>query len=740
MAKQEFLVEGMTCASCAAAIERAVSELVGVDEAVVNLATEKLAVLGDVEVEEVQKAVAAIGYQAISSSQVTDSQEKREALLQSKLYHRLIWSTLFTVPLFYLTMGAMVGLPLPQILSPDKQPMAYTLVNIGLTVPVMVLSRHIYQKGFKSLGQGHPTMDSLVALGTTAAFIYSAYGSYHIFQGHAHHVHHLYYESVAVILTLMTFGKYLESQSKGRTSQALKHLLQLSVKEAIALRNGEEVRLPVDEIVVGDELVLKPGEKVAVDGRILSGSSLLDESMLSGEPLPVEKAVGQQVFAGSINGAGYLTYRAEKVGADTLLSQIIQLVEEAQTKKPPIAKLAEQISAIFVPAVLVLATLTGLFWFFLMGKSLEFAMTTSLAVLVIACPCALGLATPTAVMVGTGLGAERGILFKSGSSLEIANQMQTLVFDKTGTLTLGKPVVKTIKAYTNIDDRKLLSWVASLEQQSEHPLAQAVVDKAKELAVPFLQVVDFTSLTGYGVAGKIDRKNLVLGNEKLMREHNVDLNKAEQDFLTMTEQGQTPVFLAVDGVLTGLIGLSDQVKPEAAAVLSQLDAEGYDLVLLTGDNERTAAAIAQELGIKRVISQVLPQEKASVVADLQAQGHKVAMIGDGINDAPALAQADLGIAMGAGTDVAIESADLVLMSSQLTDLLKGLAISRLTMRAIKQNLFLAFIYNILAIPVAMGVLYLFGGPLLDPMLAGLAMSLSSVSVLTNTLRMRRQKL
>ena len=635
-------------------------------------------------------------------------------------------------------MGSMVGLPLPNFLAPSSAPLTYAMVLLLLTIPVIVLSWSFYDNGFRSLFKGHPNMDSLVSLATTAAFLYSLYGTYHVYLGHTHHVHHLYYESVAVILTLITLGKYFETLSKGRTSDAIKKLMHLSAKEATLIRDGEEIKVPIEQVQIGDQILVKPGEKIPVDGRVLSGHSAIDESMLTGESIPIEKMADSPVYAGSINGQGSLTFEAEKVGNETLLSQIIKLVENAQQTKAPIAKIADKVSAVFVPVIITIAILTGLFWYFVMGQDFTFSMTISVAVLVIACPCALGLATPTAIMVGTGRAAENGILYKRGDVLELAHQINTIVFDKTGTITQGKPEV--VHQFSYHDRTDLVQVTASLEALSEHPLSQAIVDYAKKEGTRLLAVEDFTSLTGLGLKGCVADETLLVGNEKLMRQENISLEQAQADFKAATAQGQTPIFVASDGQLLGLITIADKVKNDSAATVKALQNMGVEVAMLTGDNEETAQAIAKEVGITFVISQVLPQEKTQAILDLQAEGKKVAMVGDGINDAPALATADIGISMGSGTDIAMESADIVLMKPAMLDIIKALKISRATIINIKENLFWAFIYNVLSVPIAMGVLYLFGGPLLDPMIAGLAMSFSSVSVVLNALRLKVVKL
>ncbi|WP_019791330.1 heavy metal translocating P-type ATPase [Streptococcus sobrinus] len=745
MAQETYLIDGMTCASCVATVENAVKKLPGMTSCSVNLTTEKMAVSYDdsqVNQEKIEQAVADAGYgvKLFVQGQAA-SQEEREEKRLAGMKQRLIWSTIFTLPLLYISMGSMMGLPLPAFLEAASHPLTFTLVQLALTLPVMAIGWHFYRTGFKTLYKGHPNMDSLVAVATTAAFLYSLASTYHVFLGHAHHVHQLYFESVAVILTLITLGKFFETLSKGRTSEAIKKLMHLSAKEALVVRDGQEILLPIEELVLGDQVLVKPGQKIPVDGQVLSGHSSVDESMLTGESIPVEKTIGDQVYGGSINSQGALTIETQKLGKDTLLSQIIKLVEDAQATKAPIAKIADQVSGVFVPVVMGIALVTGLAWFFLGGQSFSFALTVAVSVLVIACPCALGLATPTAIMVGTGLAAKNGILFKSGDSLELAHQVDTIVFDKTGTLTRGKPELVSLTSYqADWNREQLLRAVASLEAQSSHPISQALVDKAKEEGLSLSAVQDFENLAGFGLKGQVAGQELLVGNKALMGKEEVDLSSAQADFVQLTQEGQTPIIVASQGQLLGLLGVADQLKPDSQAAIQALQAKGIEVVMLTGDNEQTAQAIAQEAGINRVISQVLPDQKAQAIADLQAAGKKVAMVGDGINDAPALALADLGIAMGAGTDIAIESADIVLMKPDLLDVVKTLAVSQATIKTIKLNLFWAFIYNILAIPVAMGVLYLFGGPLLNPMLAGLAMSFSSVSVVLNSLGLNYRKI
>lgn len=687
----------------------------------------------------IEKAVSDLGYLA---SPVTNKDTKEDNIREigdQKTKKQVIYSTVFTLPLFYLAMGPMIGLSVPQPFSPTLAPQGYSLLLLFLTLPVMFINRRFYQKGFLALVKKNPNMDSLVALATTVAFFYSLYGSFQIGLGQTHYAHHLYYESVAVILTLIRLGKYAEAKTKGQTSKALKQLAQLTAKEARVLREGKEERIAIDAVIEGDHLLVKPGERLAVDGQVLEGNSAIDESMLTGEPIPVEKMPGSTVFAGSLNGQGSLIYRADKVGQETLLAQIINLVEEAQASKAPIAKLADRVAGIFVPFIIFLALMSFLFWYFIMGHSFAFSLAIAVAILIIACPCALGLATPTAIMVGTGLAAQKGILYKRGDILEIAHQVDTVVFDKTGTITRGQPELSQVISYVD-NQRDLLSTVASLEALSEHPLSQAIVAKAKEKEMALLPVKQFESLTGLGLSGFIDQDHYLIGNLRLMTEKTIDTSPAKADLQRLTKNGQTPVFVAKNQQLIGLLGLADQLKKDSQKTIARLKEAGKELILLTGDNEETAGAIAQEAGIKTVISQVMPDQKEEVIKSLQEEGKLVAMVGDGINDAPALARAHVGISLGSGTDIAIESADIILMRPNLFDLTVALDISRLTIRAVKQNLFWAFIYNVLAIPVAMGVLYAFGGPLLDPMIAGLAMSFSSVSVVLNALRLKRQRL
>ena len=746
MSKQkEYIIEGMSCASCAMTIENAVSKIPGVEKASVNLATEIMTVEANDSVtpEAIAKVVDGVGYSARPrgksvEEELEEKNEKKEAHLR-EMKRNLTISAIFTVPLLFIAMADMVGIPMPAFLSPMQSPVSYALIQLALSLPIIWIGRRFFVDGFKALSKGHPNMDSLVALGTSAAFLYSLYGTYHVLEGHAHFAMNLYYESAGVILTLITLGKYFEDVSKGKTSMAIQTLVGLAPKMATVLRDGQEVEVPVEEVQVGDLIRVKPGEKVPVDGIVTEGNSTVDESMLTGESIPVSKSVGDEVIGASLNKTGSFILKATKIGKDTALSQIIQLVEQAQGSKAPIAKLADKVSGVFVPIVIVLALVSGLAWYFLGQESWVFALTITISVLVIACPCALGLATPTAIMVGTGKGAENGILLKSGEALEEANHVNMVVFDKTGTITNGTPVVTDVVTAENTDADALIRLAASLEVASEHPLGEAIVAKAKEQGAAFDEVTNFEAIPGFGIKGHVGETLVFLGNEKWMRENglaNVEMNEKANSF---AEQGKTPLYIGYNDAVQGLIVVADTVKESSARAIQTLHEMGIQVAMMTGDHERTAQAIAAEVGIDRVFSEVLPQDKANYVSKLQEEGYIVAMVGDGINDAPALAQAQVGIAIGTGTDVAIESADAVLMKSDLMDVPAMLKLSRATIRNIKENLFWAFAYNVIGIPFAMGVLHLFGGPLLNPMIAGAAMSFSSVSVVLNALRLKRWK-
>lgn len=733
-----FKVEGMTCASCASRVERVTRKLDGVEEANVNLAAETLSVTIDedqVGYAEIKAAVDKAGYKLIREEESKNEEDKKMSASQ-KMLIRFIVSACFTVPLLIITMGHMLGMPLPSIIDPMKNPLNFALIQVVLTLPVMAMGYKFYNVGLKNLFRLSPNMDSLIAISTLAAFIYGIFGIYKIHVGETEYAMHLYFESAAVILTLITLGKYLEAVSKGKTSQAIKALMGLAPKTATVIRNNAEEVIPIEEVVCGDIVVVKPGEKLPVDGEIIEGSTSIDESMITGESIPVEKSVGSAVIGASINKTGFIKYKATKVGKDTTLAQIVKLVEEAQGSKAPIAKLADVISAYFVPTVIGLAILAAIGWL-IAGETPVFALTIFIAVLVIACPCALGLATPTAIMVGTGKGAEYGVLIKSGEALETAHQIKTIVFDKTGTITEGKPVVTDIIA-DGISEDELLMLAASAEKGSEHPLGEAIVKKAEEKNIELKSLEDFKAIPGHGISVKIDGKEILLGNIKLIKDKNLELDeKLFSSSEKLANEGKTPMFIAVDGVLRGIIAVADVVKPSSKEAIKILHDMGIKVAMITGDNKKTAEAIGHQVGIDIILAEVIPEDKAREVKKLQGENVKVAMVGDGINDAPALAQADVGIAIGSGTDVAIESADIVLMRSDLMDVVTAIKLSRATIRNIKQNLFWAFGYNVLGIPVAMGILHIFGGPLLNPMIAAGAMSLSSVSVLANALRLKR---
>ncbi|HEL1059613.1 TPA: copper-translocating P-type ATPase [Streptococcus equi subsp. zooepidemicus] len=742
MAKETFMLEGMHCTSCALAIEQAVKQLPGVEDVVVNVTTEKLSVTylaARLTSAEIIQAVRDAGYKAelLDETDVRGQMDRLEEQAHQTWY-RFVWSALFSLPLVYLSMGPMLGLWLPDALSPRLHAISYGLVQLLLTLPVLFLNRQYYVNGFKALVKKHPNMDSLVALATSFAFSYSAYSFFKIVTGMDSFVHQLYFESVVVILTLITLGSYLESRTKGRASQAIQKLLSLTVNDVRVIRQGEIQLIPLEQVTSEDICFIQPGERVAIDGLILDGQSAVDESMLTGESLPVDKQAGDHVFAGTINGQGALKVQPSRLGQDTLLAQIIQLVERAQQTKAPIAAIADRVSGVFVPIVLGLSLLSFLFWFFVMRESLDFALTVATAVLIIACPCALGLATPTAIMVGSGRAAEQGILFKGGDILEKTYQVQTIVFDKTGTLTQGKAQLQHIVPLA-ADKEQALQEVASLEQYSQHPLGEAIVKAARDQDYDLLTVTDFQSFVGLGVTGSIDQHRLAVGNSQLMSQQGIAISAAQTYAEQAALKGQTVVYYAKDNQLCALLLIADRLKADSKAAIRALQDLGLQTVMLTGDNALTAQAIANEVGIDQVFSQVLPAQKAQIIADLKASGQLVAMVGDGINDAPALTLADIGISIGSGTDIAIEAADVILMTSAVRDVVECLELSRQTIRVVKQNLFWAFIYNSLMIPIAMGALHIFGGPLLNPMLAGFAMSLSSISVVLNALRLRHQK-
>ena len=744
--KKEYKLSGMTCASCAMTVEMAVKDLETVEEVSVNLATERLSLVPKegFDSQQVLDAVAEAGYQAEEKgknkpSDVNEEAVARAQILRSKKQELLIL-LLTALPLLYISMGSMIGLPLPSFLDHMAHPLVFVLSQLLLTLPAVWIGRGFYQRGFRNLIKRHPNMDSLIAVGTSAAFLYSLYSVGQVFLGYHAFVHQLYFESVAVIIALVLLGKYLESSAKGRTSQAIQSLLELVPSQATVIRYGEAVTINTEDIRVGDIIRIKPGERMPVDGFVTEGQTFVDESMMTGESVPIEKKVGDTITSATINQNGSIDYQATRVGSDTTLAQIVRLVEEAQGSKAPIAALADKISLYFVPIVLSLATLSALGWYFLAGESLSFSLSIFIAVLVIACPCALGLATPTAIMVGTGKGAENGILIKSGQALEAAYQLDTIVLDKTGTITVGKPSLTDLLPLSDLNRSDLLQLIASAEQHSEHPLAQAILAAAEEEGLDLLPVSHFEAIVGRGLAAQVEGKRLLVGNESLMKEQNIDSSAFEAQLLELSQEGKTAMFVAIDGQLAGILAVADEMKSSSLSAVQELQSMGLEVIMLTGDREETATAIAQKAGIQKIIAGVLPDGKATAIKDLQETGKKLAMVGDGINDAPALVQADVGIAIGSGADVAIESADVVLMHSDLQDVVKAIKLSQETIRNIKENLFWAFAYNTLGIPIAMGLLHLFGGPLLNPMLAGLAMSLSSVSVVANALRLGRFKM
>lgn len=746
--KQKFDVTGMTCSACSAHVEKSVSKLEGVQCVNVNLLQNSMVVEYDdnaLGTTDIIHAVESGGYGA-SVQGGNKTQEAPKNVAAEEMHHmkrRLIASFCFLIPLFYISMGHMMGAPLPAILLGDENVMIFALTQLFLTIPVLIINKKYYVVGFKALWNRAPNMDSLIALGSAASVVYSVFAIYSMAyaMGHgdlmtAHHYGmELYFESAAMILTLITVGKYMETRSKGKTSEAISKLMDLAPKTATVLRNGVEREIPVEEVVTGDTIIVKPGQRIPVDGKIMEGFSAVDESAITGESIPVEKQVGDTVIGATVNKSGYFRMTATRVGKDTTLSQIIALVEEAGASKAPIAKLADKVSGVFVPVVITIAVLAAVIWFVAGNQPFSFALSIGIAVLVISCPCALGLATPTAIMVGTGKGAEYGILVKSAESLEIAHQVQTVVLDKTGTLTEGKPIVTDVVLAKGILRNRLLKQAAAVEALSEHPLAEAIVAYAKEKEVAFEKAENLTATAGQGVEADVAGKHILAGNLKMMQERGIQLGEWEAKAVDLAEAGKTPLFFAENETFLGIVALADTLKPTSKAAVDAFHQMGIEVVMLTGDNKRTAEAIAKELDIQ-VIAEVLPQDKEREVRRLQEQGKKVAMIGDGINDAPALMRADVGVAIGAGTDVAMESADIILMKSDLMDAVTAIELSHATIRNIKENLFWAFFYNACGIPLAAGVFYPFLEWKLNPMFAAAAMSFSSAFVVGNALRLR----
>ena len=738
---EQFAVTGMTCAACSAHVEKAVSRLSGVQSAPVNLMLGSMTVTYDekaVTEGDIIAAVKAAGYGASPASQTDQGQLRRDqdAALRRRKKH-LIWSVVFLVPLFYLSMGHMMGLPLPQVLH--MHPLLLACLQLALVIPILILNRNYFTVGFSRLVKLSPNMDSLVAVGAAAGLVYSLIEMGLLAAGQVSGMPDLYFESAGMILTLVTVGKYLEERSRGKTTGAISALLALAPESAVVRRQGQEFTIPTEEIVAGDTVIVRQGGRIPVDGVITDGHAAVDESAITGESLPVEKVPGDAVTSATVTSSGYLELRATRVGGDTTLSQIIRLMEEAASSKAPISRLADRISGIFVPAIMAISLTAALLWAFVGGMDVRFCLSIAIAVLVISCPCALGLATPVAIMVGTGQAAQQGILIKSAESLELLHKVQTVVLDKTGTVTMGQPRVTDILCAPGVTEEELLCVAASAEKPSEHPLAHAIVEESQARHIPLCPVSGFRSVPGGGIQATLSGEAVLAGNAGYLAQNGVSLAAMEADAHRLAEDGKTPLFFAESGRLLGCVAVADVVKPDSAKAIAALRRMGRRVVLLTGDNQRTANAIARQIGVDQVIAQVLPQDKAKCVAQLQQQGQRVAMVGDGVNDAPALAQADVGLAIGAGTDIAIESADVVLMKSSLLDIPAAMDLSRAVLRNIKQNLFWAFFYNSIGIPVAAGVLYPALHLTLNPMLAAAAMSLSSVCVVSNALRLRGWK-
>lgn len=737
MAEKNYTVTGMSCASCANAVEKALNKNNDIN-ASVNFATEKLNIEYDEEkynFDKIREIVESAGYGLVEDM----IEDKKMELYQEKiksLKNRLILAIIFVVPLLYISMGYMLGVVLPEFLNPKVNPLNFALVQFVLTLPIIYAGRDFFLHGFKNLVRKSPTMDSLIAIGATAAVLYGIYATFRIVTVDPEAHMDLYYETAGTIITLILFGKLLEAKTKGQTSSAIKKLIGLQPKKAKIIENGAEKEVLIENLKVGDIVIVKPGEKIAVDGRIVEGATSIDESMLTGESLPVSKKVGDKVVGGSINKNGSIRFEATEIGKNTVLSQIIKLVEEAQGSKAPISRMADIVSAYFVPIVIGIAIITGIAWF-LSGSGLVTALSFFIAVLVIACPCALGLATPTSIMVGTGKGAENGILIKSGEALETAHKIKTVVFDKTGTITKGKPVLTDLIAYGKYNENELLKIAASVENDSEHPLAEAIVNKAKEKNIEIKPYEKFRAMPGYGIRAIFEGKEVQIGNRKLMENRKINVEISQKDYDILSNEGKTPMYISIDNELAGLVAVADVIKETSKEAIEKLKKMGIKTIMLTGDNEKTAKFIAKQVGIDDVISEVLPYQKSQKVKELQEKDEFVAMVGDGINDSPALAQANVGIAIGNGTDVAIESADIVLIRNDLRDVAGAISLSKATITNIKENLFWALFYNVLGIPFAAGIFYaFFNGPKLDPMIAAFAMSFSSVSVLGNALRLK----
>ena len=737
---EKFVVTGMTCAACAAHVEKAANSLDGVDSAAVNLMLGTLVCSYDadkVSPQAIITAVEAAGYGAAPADDAKRDLRKEQEASAKAMGRRLLWSVVCLVPLFYLSMGHMMGLPVPAFMH--HQPLLAALVQLALCLPILILNRAYFTVGFSRLFQGSPNMDSLVALGAAAGLAYSLIEMGLLAAGQITGMPDLYFESAGMILALVTVGKYLEERSKGKTTGAITALLALAPDVAVVRRSGTEVTVATDQIRAGETVIIRQGGRIPVDGTVTKGSGSVDESALTGESMPVEKTPGSKAVSATILTSGYLEMTADRVGADTTLSQIIQLMEQAASTKAPISRLADKISAVFVPVVISIAVVAAVLWAAVGGMGVRFCLSIGIAVLVISCPCALGLATPVAITVATGKAAEKGILIKSAASLELMGRVNTVVLDKTGTVTEGKPQVTDVLCVPGVTEEELLCAAASLEKPSGHPLADAIVQEAERRSIPLCAVSDFAAVAGGGVQAVLDGKTLYAGNDRYMTLIGAGTSALADAAAQLAAQGKTPLYFAEEQQLLGVVAVADVVKPDSAAAIAALRRSGCEVVLLTGDNQRTAEAIARQVGVDRVIAQVLPQDKARCIEELQKEGRLVAMVGDGVNDAPALVTADVGLAIGAGTDVAIESADVVLMRSSLMDIVDAAALSRATLRNIRQNLFWAFFYNSIGIPVAAGVLYPAFQITLNPMIAAAAMSLSSVCVVSNALRLRGWK-
>lgn len=750
MITEVYNIEGMSCAACSSAVERVTRKMEGVEASDVNLTTAKMTITYDdakVSPDMIMEKVKRAGFSAALVPAQRDRMEEEEELFEKQeeslkeSKKRLIIAICFAVPLLYISMGHMVPfpLPVPAIIDMNLNPLNFSLAQLILTIPVLVSGRKFYIVGLRALVKGNPNMDSLVAIGTGSAFFYSLYMTVTAVSNPMN-AHHLYYESAAVVVTLVMLGKYMESRSKGKTSEAIRKLMELAPDTAILYENDSETEVETSKVKVGQHILIKPGSRIPLDSVVVNGSSSVDESMLTGESIPVEKSTGEQLIGGSMNYNGAMEAEVIRVGSDTTLSKIVKMMEDAQGKKAPISKLADKVAGYFVPTVMGIALIAALLWLTIGGKDIAFALTIFVAVLVIACPCALGLATPTAIMVGTGVGASHGILIKSGEALEIGHKVDAVVLDKTGTITEGKPKVTDVVPSPGIQSEELVFLAASCEQMSEHPLGEAIVAYGKEKGLSLEKPDAFESITGEGIKAVVSGKEIMVGNARMVKRAGIKAEDMDNQSEQYADQGKTPMFVMIDGKFAGIICVADTIKETSIHAVDQIKNLGIQVYMLTGDNEKTARYIGKQAHIDQVISEVLPEDKANVIADLQKQGKTVMMVGDGINDAPALVQADIGAAIGSGSDIALESGDLVLMKSDLQDIYRAIRLSRMTIRNIKQNLFWAFFYNSLGIPVAAGLLYMLGGPLLNPMIAGFAMSLSSVCVVSNALRLKRLKL